>query len=218
MTLRRRLDLLSWAAAERAWILEDDYDSEFRYSTRPLASLQGLDSDGLVIFTGTFSKVMFPALRLGYLVVPESILDAIVTIRRYSDFAPPYLNQAVMADFMREGYFERHIRQMRAIYESRRDLFVKLLARECGNLVDVDAPDSGMNLIAWLPPATDEAAVVAALLANGLDVLPLSSCAIKRRLRPGLLLGFSGIREAELRDGVVRLRRVLEQTIGKADS
>src|SRR5262249_47533957 len=89
MTLARRLELLAWAASRRAWILEDDYDSEFRYSTRPLASLQGLDPCGCVLFTGTFSKVMFPALRLGYLVVPEALVDAVATIRRYSDLCPP---------------------------------------------------------------------------------------------------------------------------------
>jgi GntR family transcriptional regulator/MocR family aminotransferase len=213
MTLKRRLELLSWAADRRAWILEDDYDSEFRYSTRPLASLQGLDSSGCVIFVGTFSKVMFPALRLGYLVAPEPVVEAMVTVRRYMDLCPPYLSQAVMADFMREGYFERHIRQMRAIYESRRNLFVELLTRDCAGLVEVDAPDSGMNLIAWLPPSMNEEAVCAAVRAAGLDLMPVSSCAIKRRMRPGMLLGFSGIREAELRDGVSRLRRVLEQTV-----
>jgi len=211
MTLNRRIELLDWAAAHRAWILEDDYDSEFRYSTRPLAALQGLDRSGSVIFTGTFSKVMFPALRLGYLVVPDALATAVAIVRRYSDFCPPYLTQAAMADFMNEGHFERHIRQMRAIYQARRELFVKLLARECAGLVEVDAPDAGMNLIAWLPPSVRDTDVSAALARAGLDSLPLSACAMKRRLRPGLLLGFSGIREVDLREGVTRLRRVLEQ-------
>jgi GntR family transcriptional regulator/MocR family aminotransferase len=211
MTLGRRLELLSWASDRRAWILEDDYDSEFRYATRPLASLQGLDSSGSVLFVGTFSKVMFPALRLGYLVVPESLVDPMAASRRVVDLCPPYLSQAVMADFMRDGHFERHIRRMRAIYQSRRRLFVELLERECAGLVDVDAPDSGMNLLAWLPPWMSEARATDALRAADLDVLPLSSCTIRRRLRPALVLGFSGIRETELRDGVARLRCVLEQ-------
>jgi GntR family transcriptional regulator/MocR family aminotransferase len=116
-----------------------------------------------------------------------------------------------MADFMRDGHFERHIRRMRAIYQSRRRLFVELLERECAGLVEVDAPDSGMNLLAWLPTWMSEARATEALRAADLEVLPLSSCTIRRRLRPGLVLGFSGIREAELREGVVRLRRVLEQ-------
>jgi len=212
MTLKRRLELLAWAAGRRAWVLEDDYDSEFRYSTRPLASLQGLDTSDCVVFTGTFSKVMFPALRLGYMVVPDALMDAVVTVRRYTDFCPPYLTQAVMADFMSEGYFERHVRQMRAIYQSRRELFVKLLKRDCAGLLEVDAPDAGMNLIAWLDPQgalSDDRRVCTMLAKASIDALPLSACAMKRKLRPGLLLGFSGIREADLRDGVQKLRSVL---------
>ena len=216
MTLERRSALLGWAASRRAWILEDDYDSEFRYTTRPLAALQGLDTTGRVIFTGTFSKVMFPALRLGYLVIPERLTDAVATVRRYTDFCPPYLAQAVMADFMREGYFERHIRRMRAIYRARRELFVDLLASECRGLVEVDAPDAGMNLIAWLPASLSDRTASAALQDEGLDSLPLSRCAMKQRLRPGLLLGFSGIREPDLREGVRRLQRVLERLCSAA--
>ncbi len=213
MTLQRRLELLAWAAERRSWILEDDYDSEFRYTTRPLASLQGLDTSNCVLFTGTFSKVMFPALRLGYLVVPESMVEAVATVRRYTDFCPPYLMQAVMADFMHEGTFERHVRQMRAIYQGRRELFVKLLKRDCAGLVDVEAPDAGMNLIAWLPahgPTANDKRMCQALAQAGIDALPLSDCVMQRKLRPGLLLGFSGIREADIREGVQKLRRVLE--------
>lgn len=116
-----------------------------------------------------------------------------------------------MADFMREGHFERHIRQMRAVYQARRELFIRLLQKECAGLVDVDAPDAGMNLIAWLSPDSNDVEVCAALKDAGIDSLPLSACAVKRRLRPGLLLGFSGIREADLRDGVERLRNVLRR-------
>jgi GntR family transcriptional regulator / MocR family aminotransferase len=213
MTLERRLALLGWAAQRRAWILEDDYDSEFRYSTRPLASLQGLDASNCVIFTGTFSKVMFPALRLGYLVVPESLVDAVTVVRRHTDFCAPYFSQAVMADFMREGHFERHIRRMRSIYQARRELFVDLLRRECSGLLDVEAPDAGMNLIAWLPHGTSDRKISQALRASGLETLPLSSCVMQRRLRPGLLLGFSGIREPDLREGVVRLAHQLERIV-----
>jgi len=215
MTLERRLALLGWAAQRRAWILEDDYDSEFRYSTRPLASLQGLDASNCVIFTGTFSKVMFPALRLGYLVVPESLVDAVTVVRRHTDFCAPYLSQAVMADFMQEGHFERHIRRMRSIYQARRELFVDLLRRECSGLLEVEAPDAGMNLIAWLPAGTSDRKISQALREEGLETLPLSSCVMTRRLRPGLLLGFSGIREPDLRDGVGRLARQLERLIGR---
>jgi GntR family transcriptional regulator/MocR family aminotransferase len=210
MSLARRLALLAWAAARGSWVLEDDYDSEFRYTSRPLSSMQGLAAGSSVIFTGTFSKVMFPALRLGYLVVPEGLVGSFATVRRYMDFCPPSLTQAVMAEFIREGHFDRHIRRMRTIYQSRRNLLVKLLTRELGGLLEIDAPDSGMNLMAWLPRRMNDAKVSARLLEEGIDAIPLSAFVLKQRRRPGLLLGFSGIREPDIRVGVSRLRRVLE--------
>jgi GntR family transcriptional regulator/MocR family aminotransferase len=210
MSARRRLELVRWAAANRAWILEDDYDSEFRYTTRPLSCLQGLDPQGSIILTGTFSKVMFPAMRIGYVVVPPHLADAFSAARRLLDFCPPHLTQGTMADFMNEGHFERHIRRMRAIYDSRRTLLVHLLRRDLQGLLEVEAPDAGLNLIAWLPRDMDDLSVSRALAAEGIDVTPLSSFALKHRLRPGILLGFSGMREPELRRGVVRLRAALE--------
>jgi GntR family transcriptional regulator/MocR family aminotransferase len=117
-----------------------------------------------------------------------------------------------MADFMAEGYFERHIRRMRAIYQSRRRLLVRLLRRYLDGLVEVDAPDAGMNLIAWLPRTMNDVRVSRALASVGVDALPMSAWAIERRLRPGLLLGYSGIREPELREGVLRLRNALIPT------
>lgn len=213
LSLSRRLALLAWAAEKRAFVLEDDYDSEFRYNTRPVSSLQGLDTRGCVVFTGTFSKVLFPALRLGYLVVPESLVDVFAAARRLLDFCPPQLTQAVLADFLAEGHFERHVRRMRVIYRARRALLVRLLRRGLAGLVEVDAPDAGMNLIAWLPPGTNDARVSAALAEAGVDSVPLSACSLKRQLRPGLLLGFSGIREPELREGFARLRTVLRQLV-----
>jgi GntR family transcriptional regulator/MocR family aminotransferase len=209
LTLPRRFALLEWAASRRSWVLEDDYDSEFRYSTRPLASLQGLDRAGCVIFTGTFSKVMFPALRLGYLVVPPALVDPVARVRRYMDFCPPYLAQAVMAAFIQQGHFERHIRRMRTIYGARRDLLVSLLQRHCTGLLDVDAPDAGLNLVAWLDPHLDDRAVSRRLAAAQVDALPISACALERELPPALLLGFAGIREQDIHDGVMRLRSVL---------
>lgn len=211
MSLRRRLDLLAWAASHHAWILEDDYDSEFRYDTRPLASLQGLDEHDAVLIVGTFSKVMLPSLRLGYVVVPEPLIDPLLTVRRFADLCPPPLMQGVMADFMTEGHFERHIRRMRAIYQSRRRMLSTLITRTLGHLVDVDAPDAGMNLIAWLPRTMKDTAAADALRAAGIDALPISSCAIEQRPRPGLLLGFSGVREHDLKTGVATMARVLEK-------
>src|SRR5215208_4673656 len=119
MSASRRLALLEWAARAGAWVIEDDYDSEFRYASRPLAALQGLDPHGCVLYVGTFSKVMFPSLRLGYLVVPPRLAEAFAAARHFADYCPPYLEQAVMSDFITEGHFERHIRRMRTIYRER---------------------------------------------------------------------------------------------------
>jgi GntR family transcriptional regulator/MocR family aminotransferase len=210
MSVSRRLALLRWADSSRSWVLEDDYDSEFRYTTRPLSSLQGVDSKGCVIFTGTFSKVMFPAMRIGYLVVPGPLVDTFSAVRRLLDFCPPHITQATLAEFMTEGHFERHVRRMRVIYQSRRTLLVRLLQRDLRGLLEVEAPDAGMNLLVWLPPHMNDRAVSRALASQGIDVTPLSRFSLRRHLRPGLILGFSGMREHELRRGVVRLRSVLE--------
>jgi GntR family transcriptional regulator/MocR family aminotransferase len=208
MSEARRQALLEWARDAGAWILEDDYDSEFRYATRPLAPLQSIDTEGAVVFLGTFSKVMFPALRLGYLVVPERLLPAFEVMRRYSDFCPPSLTQATMADFIGEGHFERHIRRMRAIYQSRRALLKALLERHLGPLVEVEAPDAGMNLIVWFQKGVRDRAMAAALTEAGIDAIPISQFT-RRKLRPGLLLGYSGIREPDLRRGVAKLAEVV---------
>lgn len=208
LSAARRDALLAWAADSAAWILEDDYDSEFRFADAPVPALLGLDPRR-VLLTGTFSKVMYPALRLGYLVVPDSLVASFAAARRFMDFCPPQLAQAVLADFMAAGHFERHVRRMRTIYAERRQLLVGLLQRQLAGLVEIDAPDAGMNLIAWLPPGVDDAAVSRELADAGVDSLPVSACALERRLRPGLILGYSGVREADLRRGIAPLRRVV---------
>jgi GntR family transcriptional regulator/MocR family aminotransferase len=209
MSAARRRELLAWAAERRAFVIEDDYASEFRYASRPLPALLSEDRHGCVVLVGTFSKLMFPALRLGYLVAPAALVESLAAARRFLDFCPPQLAQAVMAAFLAEGHFERHVRRMRTIYASRRQLLVDLLERELGGRVEVDAPDSGMNLVAWLPPGSSDVELSRALEGVGVDAVPVSACALEASLRPGLILGFSGTGEAELREGVARLGRVL---------
>jgi GntR family transcriptional regulator/MocR family aminotransferase len=212
MSARRRQALLAWAREARAWIVEDDYDSEFRYASQPLAPLQSIDPHGCVVFIGTFSKVMFPALRLGYVVAPASLVPAFEITRRYSDFSPPGITQATMADFLTEGHFERHIRRMRAIYESRRLLLLRLLTQHLGTLVEIDAPDAGMNLIVWLPDEASDRAMADALARAGVDATPLSQFT-RRKIRPGLLVGYSGIREPDLREGAEKLAAVIRREL-----
>jgi GntR family transcriptional regulator/MocR family aminotransferase len=156
---------------------------------------------------------MLPSLRLGYVIVPDRLIDPLLTVRHFADFGPPTLIQAVMADFMAGGHFDRHIRRMRAIYKSRRQLLLSLLARALGSLVEVEAPDAGLNLLVWLPPALSDRAVADALRAANIDALPLSMFGSDRKLRPGLMLGFSGIREPDMKAGVATLQRVLAALI-----
>lgn len=212
MSLARRLELLEWASG-RAWILEDDYDSEFRYASRPLAALQGLDTAGCVLYAGTFSKVMFPAMRLGYLVVPEALIDAFAAARHVADYHSPYLEQAAMADFIADGHFERHIRRMRAIYQIRQAVLVEAAEHELSEYLEVERADAGMTLLAWLR-RHDDAAVTRAAAQAGIDVLPLSLFRAEHPLRPALVLGYSGVGEHDLRAGVTALGRVFQAMSG----
>jgi GntR family transcriptional regulator / MocR family aminotransferase len=216
MSVARRKALVAWARQAGGWIVEDDYDSEFRYSTRPVQALQGMGAEGLVVYAGTFSKVTFPAVRLGYLVLPHRLLDAFAAARTFTDVAVPYLTQAVMTDFMTEGHFERHIRRMRTVYQERQALLVQLADQELSHWMRVDPSDAGMTLIGWLERRVDDVAVARQAAKRNIDLLALSSMAVNR-IRPGVLLGYAGVREHEIRDGVGRLAvlfRALERAGG----
>jgi len=212
MSLPRRLSLLEWAVASRAAIFEDDYDSEFRYASRPLPALQGLDRHGCVLYAGTFSKVTFPSMRLGYLVVPPALVDVFGAARHFVDFHSAFLEQAVMTDFIVEGHFERHIRRMRAIYHERQVLLVNLARERLGGLLDVRPADAGMTVVGWLGGGLDDVITARAAERAGLHVLPLSPLGV-RPMPPALLLGYAGVRDDEIRDGVNRLAIVLEQAV-----
>jgi GntR family transcriptional regulator / MocR family aminotransferase len=210
MSQARRLELLDWAASNERWIIEDDFDCEFRYASRPLSALQGLDTQGCVLYTGTFSKVMFPALRLGYLVVPDALIDALGAARHYAGYHSPYLEQAVMADFIADGHFERHIRRMRSIYHERQRVLLEALDEHLADEVSPDRTDAGMTLIAWLHHR-DDASVAYAAQRAGIDLVAMSWLAIDYPVRSGLLLGYSGVCEADLREGVRRLAEVFAE-------
>src|ERR1700732_5117163 len=150
LSMARRLELLAWARHSAAFIVEDDYTSEFRYSGPPLASLQGLDDDERVIYVGTLNKALFPGLRLGYAVVPHALLPDFINARHLIDRQPPSLYQTVVAEFMRQGHFGAHIRRMRQVYHEQRDALVATLVRRAPEYLDVEAPDQGMHLVAHL--------------------------------------------------------------------
>src|SRR5262249_42880956 len=168
LSMPRRLALIDWAERANAWILEDDYDSEFRYAGRPLAALQGLDTQGRVIYVGTFSKVLFPALRLGYVVVPESLVDAFVRARCLTDSHSPTVVQAVLAEFLAAGHFERHVRRMRQLYADRQAALLRAARRELSDRLEVNESDAGMHLLGWLRDEADDQAVARRSAARGI--------------------------------------------------
>ena len=209
LSLRRRLALIEWANANGAWIVEDDYDSEFRYRKKPLPSLQGLDPAGRVIYLGTFSKTLFPSLRLGFVVLPPELVDPFRRARAVVDGHSPVSEQAVLAEFIAGGHFARHIRRMRVLYEERQRVLVDAARRELAGRLDVQPLDAGMHLVGWLPDGTDDAAVAERAAERGVYVVPLSRCAAAKPSRPGLLLGYAALTPAQIREGVRKLASVL---------
>jgi GntR family transcriptional regulator / MocR family aminotransferase len=213
MSATRRMLLLNWAARSGAWIIEDDYDSEYRFGTRPIASLQGLDTDARVIYVGTFSKVMFPALRLGYVVVPKDLVPAFSAARDAADIFSSTLYQAVMTDFIREGHFARHIRRMRMLYMDRRSTLIKAIRSQMGDLLEVIGDAAGMHLLALLPPGINDVKVSRHAAQRRISVMPLSSCCLEPPARGGLILGYGGVNPHQIYDGIRRLRMSLEKRI-----
>ena len=209
MSIARRLALLEWAERTGAWILEDDYDSEYRYRGKPLPSLQGLDPAARVVYMGSFSKTMFPSLRLGFIVLPEELVEAFRRARSVIDGHSPMTEQAVLADFISEGHFARHIRRMRALYEQRQSALVEAAGRELGGLLEVHPSDGGMHLVGWLPYGADDVRASEKALRQGVYVRPLSSCSVARVRRGGLLLGYAALSVPQIREGVRKLADAL---------
>jgi len=174
LSMARRLELLAWAREQGAWIVEDDYASEFRYGGRPLASLQGLDEAERVIYIGTLNKALFPGLRLGYAVVPASLIRPFVTTRYLMDRQPSTLCQEVVAAFMEEGHFGAHIRRMRELYRSQRDALVATLRRRLGDHLTVDPPDQGMHLVAYMQKGLSDVTIEKAARDHGVIVRAMS--------------------------------------------
>jgi GntR family transcriptional regulator/MocR family aminotransferase len=192
-----------------------DYDSEYRFGGRPLEALHGLDGEGRVLYVGTFSKVLFPSLRLGYLVAPPDLLPAVRAVRRFSDIHSPVLEQMALADFIAEGHFARYLRRMRPLYQARRDALVEALRWELGDRLDIVVPQAGLNLAAWLPAGMSGQAVAGRIAEQGLILPTLSQFSLRPMERDGWLFGFAGASPETLRAGV----RVLARTIrGRARS
>jgi GntR family transcriptional regulator/MocR family aminotransferase len=209
MTATRRVLLLNWAAQRGAWIIEDDYDSEYRFGGHPIPSLQGLDTDARVIYIGTFSKVMFPALRLGYVVVPEDLADAFFTVRDATDQFSSTLYQQTMTDFIGEGHFARHIRRMRMLYLERRTALVAAIQHQLSDKLEVIGAEAGMHLVALLPAGVNDVAVSKKAARIGISAMPLSSCYGKPPGRAGLVLGYGGTDVRQIQGGLRKLRPLI---------
>jgi GntR family transcriptional regulator / MocR family aminotransferase len=178
--------------ATAAWILEDDFDSEYRYESKPIPALQGLDQNGRVIYIGTFSKVLFPSLRLGYVIVPEDLVDAFVAARWISDRSSPQVEQAALADFIEEGHLASHIRRMRILYMERRSVIMRIIRQEFGDVLECTDADAGMHTVGWLPSGIQDTLVAEQAAKTAINTLPVSSFSLRPLSRGGLLLGYAG--------------------------
>jgi len=211
LPLSRRLELLEWAGRAGAWIIEDDCDGEYRYAGRPLASLQGLDNENRVIYTGTFSKVLFPSLRIGYLVVPGDLAEAFISCRVMVDLQPATIPQAALADFIEEGRFTRHLRRMRNLYACRQTLLLETARAELSGLLEIQESEAGMHLVGWLPPGVNDTEAARVASAHNVLALPLSAFSMKPVPRGALMLGYTAFDEREIRAGVRRLKTALSE-------
>ena len=213
MSLTRRLALIDWAKRAEAWIVEDDYDSEYRYGGRPLSSLQGLDDAGRVLYIGTFSKVLFPALRLGYLVVPEPLVDGFRAVLRTMQHHLPGVEQAVLTDFIVEGHFARHIRQMRLLYAERQQVLLESIASELGDKLSIGMTEAGLHVTGLLRQGVDDRTVSTAAYRLGIEAPALSTYCLGTFERGGLVLGYAGLSPAKIKDGVHILHQAIDSVM-----
>lgn len=210
MSISTRLQLLQWAAEHKSWIVEDDYDSEYRYRGYPIPALQGLDTHSRVVYIGTLSKVLFPTLRLGYLIVPPGLVDAFTAAKYVIDLQTPMTSQAALAEFITQGHFVRHIRRMRKLYNERRLQFVKLVQEYCADSLTLEVTDAGMHIAAFLKRGEDDRQVALRAALNGVDVVPLSRYYLGKPLQQGLIMGYTGVRSDDMLGGMQRLVKALQ--------
>ncbi|MFD0986084.1 MocR-like pyridoxine biosynthesis transcription factor PdxR [Methyloligella solikamskensis] len=212
LSLERRLALIHWANENGSWIIEDDYDSEFRYDSRPISAIQGLDPSGRVLYLGTFSKVLFPSLRIAYLVLPESLMPAFVAARTLIDGHTATLPQAVLARFMSEGHFTAHIRRMRDLYRGRRDAFLTAFEKHLSPFAQAQHPAGGLHIAAYLNKGLDEAETVKAAAAQNIELPTLTRLYFGRAgaRKSGWLLGFAALSPHRAEAAMRRLARALK--------
>ena len=213
MGASRRIQLLNWAQNAGAWIVEDDYDSEYRYESLPVPSLHGLDMNSRVIYIGTFSKVLFPSLRLGYMVIPRDLVDKFVAVRFAMDIFPAYLYQEVLSDFISDGHFTRHIRKMRQVYKQRRTALIESLAAEfpSGEGFQVHGAEAGMHLAMTLPAGLNDMEISARASRERLWLWPLSPSYLCDKPRHGFILGFGSTPPERIPQAVRQMHSILDK-------
>jgi GntR family transcriptional regulator / MocR family aminotransferase len=212
MTAARRLQLLEWAEHAGAWIIEDDYDSEYRYGAMPISSLQGLDRGRRVIYIGTFSKTLFPAIRVGYIVIPPDLVDRFLAVRHSADLFPPMLYQDVLRRFIEDGHYARHIRRTRQVYQERRNVLVQALKTEFDDSLPVIGSDAGLHLVVTIPRQLSDQEIALRAVESKLWLYPLSAHYLGKRRAQGFVLGYGSAGLPEIRAGVRRLHQLLRKT------
>jgi GntR family transcriptional regulator/MocR family aminotransferase len=208
LSLERRLALLAWAAPARAWIIEDDYDSEYRYTGRPLASLHALDEGRRVLYVGSFSLMLYPSLRIGFIVAPPPLVDVFLSARALADWNSSAVDQAVLAQFIDRGFLVRHLRRMRVLYAERQQALLREAARMLSPWVELERQPSGLHVVGWLNKITEKKMMQAARLA-GVELRPMSMYRIDPPTPEAVLFGFAAFNETVTRDAVSRLRESL---------
>ena len=211
MPVARRLELLNWASRQDAFVVEDDYDSEYRYDGPPLQALAGLDREGRVIYVGTFSKILYPALRLGYLVLPESLVESITAAKANSDTGSSALEQLTLADFIAEGHFDRHLRRTNISNGARRKALVAAVRKEFGERAEVCGAESGLHLLVWITDKKGRTIddVYHKALSAGVGLFPVDAFYLKPPRRTGVVLGYAPLQERDIREGIRRLAAAL---------
>jgi GntR family transcriptional regulator/MocR family aminotransferase len=211
MNVEQRYQLINLAREWNCWILEDDYDSEYRFQGQPIPALQGNAADARVVFVGTFAKILFPAMRLGYMVVPTDLRERMISAMSATGHFAPLITQAALADFINEGYLTRHLRRMRRIYGERRETFTTHFGQYLGRWMDLHRSDSGIQLVGLFRTGMDDSKIAAAAFKQGINVSPLSLQYGATTPKKGLLMGFAAAEEKTTLRSMKRLAEIVKK-------
>jgi len=215
LSVSRRLELIRWAVESNAWILEDDYDSEYRYAGQPIQAMRGIDTTGKVIYLGTFSKSLFPDIRIGYLALPSELVETFTQARSTHSGAPPIALQATLATFIETGRFHKHLRRTRKVYQGRRDFLVDQIEKHCGETLEIGPKDSGMHLTVFLKTAQSDQSISEAAANLGYHFPPLSHYTSTPLKRGGFVIGFSSYSNQQIETAIRALSKTINAQIDK---